>query len=430
MKFTDTSDVSVREMKRLKRLHFIFGLSGLAGVALTSLLASSTLDGILKLLGCLGVASAFLILCIISYRSQKIFVRHSDKVPSGESEQVNSNIIESKLNALDEANQFFGTSLKPPDMFRLISSRAADIFPFAASVLYLVDEDNFTLKLAQADGKNFEILPETELGIGEGVAGRSFSSRLLEFTTNIGLEDKLLRNAGLKAFRHSIAIPLFEDNELFGVYQLFTESAVTQDESTRELLDAIGERVAPIFRNSMAFERSLSNALTDPLTSLPNERAFFMVLENQLAESHRYRDDRPLTVLSIDIKDFADANLSFGHATGDRLLTFAAKLIKEQLRKMDFLARSVNDEFVVILPTANEKTALEILERIKLSFVNNPFEIAEKENLKIWLNYGWATFWKDGETAQQLLLHAQLRKQQAKSAEPSKVLWFPKEYVN
>ena len=119
-----------------------------------------------------------------------------------------------------------------------------------------------------------------------------------------------------------------------------------------------------------------------------------------------------------------------GHAVGDRMLEFAGQRIGEPLRKMDFLARTVNDEFSVILPTASEKIAFEIIERIRSGFQQNEFEIAHGEGVTIALNIGWATFWKDGETADQLVRAAQLRKRQAKSEEPAGVLWFPKEYVN
>ena len=180
----------------------------------------------------------------------------------------------------------------------------------------------------------------------------------------------------------------------------------------------------------MSFERSASNALTDKVTNLPNERAFYMVLENQLAESIRHRDDRPLSVLTIDIKNFADVNQKFGFAAGDRMLAFTAERLTSELRKMDFLARSSNDEFLLVLPTASEKFASEIIHRIRESFADDPIVISEEEDIKVWLNFGWATFWRDGDTAEQLLRTARVRKQQAKAEEPSRVLWFPKEYVN
>ena len=163
---------------------------------------------------------------------------------------------------------------------------------------------------------------------------------------------------------------------------------------------------------------------------MPNERAFFLVLENQLAESLRHRHDRPLTVLTIDIKNFADVNQTCGFAVGDRMLVFTAENLTSQLRKMDFLARSTNDEFLLVLPTASEKFAGEIIDRIQAHFAAATFGISESEETKVWLNFGWATFWRDGETADQLLRSARVRKQQSKAEEPTKVLWFPKEYVN
>src|SRR5690606_33722875 len=104
--------------------------------------------------------------------------------------------------------------------------------------------------------------------------------------------------------------------------------------------------------------------------------------------------------------------------------------ITAQLRKMDFLARSMNDEFLLIFPTANEEMVKEILERISRHFEEKEFDLTPDENLIVELNQGWATFWKDGETGAELLRSAQLRKQQSKAMMPSKVLNFPKEYVN
>jgi len=170
--------------------------------------------------------------------------------------------------------------------------------------------------------------------------------------------------------------------------------------------------------------------LTDPLTKLPNERAFYMVLENQLAESQRFRDERPLTVLAVDIKNFDDLNRDHGHVVGDRVLSFAAEKISSQLRKMDFLARSMNDEFLIVLPKASERTAIDITARIQACLSNAPLHISDEDQVKVWLNFGIATFWKDGETSRQLIQAAFTRKQQAKSEDPGNIVLFPKEYVN
>lgn len=338
--------------------------------------------------------------------------------------------IGSKLLALDDANEFFGRALKPADMFRLASSRLGEILPVSAAVLFVPDEDTDAWKVEFADGHNSDSVKDVLLEPGDGLAAKAADAADVMIEQEVLLDIGSLPAEFLTGMRSAAALPLTENGSVFAVFQIYSETPITDDDDTRLLLEAAAERLSPLFVSSAAFERSLANALTDPVTNLPNERAFFMILENQLAESQRYRDERPVTVLAIDIKGFDEANSIFGHAAGDRMLNFATEGIRGQLRKMDFLSRSINDEFIVILPSAPENTADEIVERIKTFFANNALEISDDETASIWLNFGSATFWKDGETAQQLLRAAQIRKQQAKAEDQNKILWFPKEYLN
>lgn len=338
--------------------------------------------------------------------------------------------VESRLFALEEANQFFGASLKPNDMFRLVSSRINELISFAACVVFVADENNERLTIEFADGKNAWILRKTEINSIEGNAGKTFFSREPQFDQQLLLEKTAINPIDLQDFNSAIAVPLFRDGEVFGVLQLYGDAENSFNADSLLLLDAIGTRVAPLLLSSFAFERSMSNALTDSLTELPNERAFYLVLENQIAESQRYGNQRPLNILAIDLKDFNAVNQTHGHATGDRLLKFAGKIIKAQLRQMDFIARSGSDEFLVVLPTATEKIALEIIERIERAFVTKPFIVSPENKIFLQFNFGAATFGEDGETPQQLIKSANIRKYQTKTNLPNKVLWFPKEFIN
>ena len=197
------------------------------------------------------------------------------------------------------------------------------------------------------------------------------------------------------------------------------------------ILEAVASRIVPLLSGSLAFEKSLSNALTDALTNLPNERAFYLVLENKIAEAQRLSEKRQLTVLVMDIRNFRDINEQYGHSTGDKILTFGAETIKNQLRQMDFLARSSNDEFFAVLPTASEEITEEIIKRIERAFVLNPYKIAHEENVHLQISFGAATFLQDGETAQELLHLALVKKKQSKSDDKNnQVLFFPKEFIN
>ena len=339
---------------------------------------------------------------------------------------------ESKLRediaAIGNSAEFFGSSLKPEDLFRLISSRIGHVFPFIRSALVTATESGEALRVVQATGPGADKLVGAELPTDRGLAGMAWVSGEVEVDADLSLDSSAMPVAGTDGVSSAAAVPLAHEGGTFAVLVLYTERRISPTDVA--MLSLVGERIGPLFIRSLSFERSVSSAVTDPITGLPNERAFYIVLENQLAESHRSRDDRPLTVLSVDIKGFAEVNEHAGFEVGDRMLAFTAENLAGQLRKMDFLTRATGDEFLIILPTASDEFTGEIIERIRLRFASTPFKLNETEEVKVWLNFGTATFWQDGETGQQLLQTSRLRKQQAKAEESGKMVWFPKEYVH
>ena len=314
----------------------------------------------------------------------------------------------------------FAGALKTSDAFRLTANRVKEFIAFQSIDLLLLDKTRTRLVVAEADGsdtrKGFEI------DLNEGIAGRSVRDRIVE----IGTES---RSVG-ENVQPVVAIPLMHGAEVFGVLRMYFDSDFEMSAINESVFDAIGTRAAPLILSSIAKEQSQANALTDVTTDLPNERAFFLILENQIAESMRKRDERPLTVLAFDIKDFDDINLRFGHAAGDDVLNFVARVLKDHLRQMDFLAHSVGDEYMAILPTASREISHEIIARIHTGFFGRKVRLNDTESIEIELNVGWAAFGDDGDTPGQLLSVAQLRKGQSKSSKPNKVLWFPQELAN
>lgn len=88
-------------------------------------------------------------------------------------------------------------------------------------------------------------------------------------------------------------------------------------------------------------------ALRDPLTGLPNRRAY----EDRVAQEHarwkRFGD--PLALLVWDVDDFKKINDTFGHKSGDKALVMIGKLLRQRLRATDFIARFGGEELVVLL---------------------------------------------------------------------------------
>jgi diguanylate cyclase (GGDEF)-like protein len=411
--------------------HVLLAAVSLCALIITFLTANSGLDFKTKVTTFAGTVFLYLFFCAAFYVLQKRRFSVSFEAEKAEfAESVFNADVETKLLALEEASEFFGASLKSADMFRFVSSRIKEIVPFASSALFLTNKNNTRLKVAFAEGENAEILAQIETDSNRGLAGKAFVNKKIQIDDKLLLDKTTVSPNALKNLTSAVSVPLFENAEVFGVLTVYGNDAIDFNRDSVQLLEAIGTRVAPLFLSSFAFEKNLSNALVDSLTNLPNERAFYLIVENKLAESQRFRYERPLTILSVDIKNFKELNKNHGHATGDGILAFAAKTIKEQLREMDFLARTGADEFLAVLPTASEEITKEIIERIERAFISSSFAVSRREKINISLNFGAATFWKDGETISQLLQHADLRKQQSKSTEKSKILWFPKEYVN
>jgi diguanylate cyclase (GGDEF)-like protein len=172
-------------------------------------------------------------------------------------------------------------------------------------------------------------------------------------------------------------------------------------------------------------DKSLSASITDPVTGLPNAQAMMLVLQHQLGESHRDRDDRPISVLAIDIEVSTDRR-----EEGDAVLKFAAETLSRHLRSMDFLARVDGDEFVLVLPKTDRSACADVIQRISQSFATSPFSNVHESASTLTLNFGIASFWEDGETPEQLVQHAQVEKQRLKAERPVAAVTAPDEYVN
>ena len=114
-------------------------------------------------------------------------------------------------------------------------------------------------------------------------------------------------------------------------------------------------------------------ALIDPLTGLPNRRAFMIDAEATIAA--RVSRSAPIAVLLADLDRFKAINDVYGHAIGDRVLTVFAASLHRCLGANDLAGRIGGEEFAILLPENGEAAALALAEHIRAVFADAAAEI-------------------------------------------------------
>jgi len=114
-----------------------------------------------------------------------------------------------------------------------------------------------------------------------------------------------------------------------------------------------------------AYDRASLDARLDPLTGLGNHRAFQEELGRQVALAAR--ENRPLSLVVIDLDDLKRLNDTDGHAAGDELLAMVGRLIRATLRPADRSFRVGGDEFALLLPATSPEAAFGVTRRLLAS---------------------------------------------------------------
>jgi diguanylate cyclase (GGDEF)-like protein len=109
------------------------------------------------------------------------------------------------------------------------------------------------------------------------------------------------------------------------------------------------------------------DALTDPLTGLPNRRALFEAAD-LLGRHSKYLKGDPISVLVFDLDHFKKINDTFGHRLGDRVLQVFAETLTKRLETGSIVGRLGGEEFAAILPGADLTSAALTAEAVRAAF--------------------------------------------------------------
>src|SRR6185369_15781226 len=133
-----------------------------------------------------------------------------------------------------------------------------------------------------------------------------------------------------EGIRSLVCVPLLFQGRIMGVLYLDDFVPRQFDRDKLNLLSILASFAAMAIHNATLHKRTKLMAITDSLTGLHNHRYFKQYFKQEMGRAKRY--NKPFSIIMMDVDDFKSYNDSFGHATGDELLSTMGDLILETIR--------------------------------------------------------------------------------------------------
>lgn len=179
----------------------------------------------------------------------------------------------------------------------------------------------------------------------------------------------------------------------------------------------MGEANCPIIAELITL-REL--ARTDGLTELFNQRHFRDALKQEMERTQRSHN--PTSLMFVDLDFFKSVNDEHGHEVGNLALKHIAKLLIDNLRRLDIACRYGGEEFVVILPGTDLFTGRYVAERIRMRIQASPVHI-KGGTLNLTASIGLDTYRSDStESADEFIARADALLYKAKQTGRNKVV--------
>src|SRR5688572_25951215 len=313
-----------------------------------------------------------------------------------------------EIYALYEIAQTMGTSLGVSDTMALISSKLSSLVPFTSCALFLFNEEGETLTCGFAIGPESDVIGTMTIRSGQGLTGWVARNRrpLVNARPSADFEAAGL-TARATALQSALVAPLVFNDRFIGTLAVYHTQSDFYSDDHRRLLDRVSEQASAVIHNSIVFEQTQEDSLTDALTGLPNTRFMFMHLSRELARAERLKSEVALLVMDLD--NFKEINDSHGHHVGDRALREVATVLRAAIRPYDICVRYAGDEFIVVLSGCG----LEEVERKRLELQQAvdslQFEPRPGKTLALAISVGAAVFPHDGDSYETLLATADSR---------------------
>jgi diguanylate cyclase (GGDEF)-like protein/PAS domain S-box-containing protein len=183
-------------------------------------------------------------------------------------------------------------------------------------------------------------------------------------------QDAAQAAAAVFGFREAAAAPVRAGGRVWGAVVAATRRRRRLPEDAEARLARFAELVAIAVSATESRSQLTTRALTDPLTGLPNHRAFHERLRAEAARARRH--GRRLSLAMMDLDHFKRLNDVHGHPVGDLVLAEVARRMREGGRTGELMGRVGGEEFAWLMPETGAEDARDAVERLRQAISSTP----------------------------------------------------------
>ncbi len=185
-----------------------------------------------------------------------------------------------------------------------------------------------------------------------------------------------------------VCLPLTAQGETSGLLHLKLAPDSVVNEELRQLMQSFGDVVKLSLTNLKLRDTLSEQALRDQLTSLFNRHYLAETMPREIRRAQRNK--KALSVAMLDIDHFKDFNDVHGHDAGDVVLKEIGLFLQEALRAGDIACRYGGEEFLLVLPECDLKSARVRLEQLALEIKHRSLTFRGKVLANVTISAGVA----------------------------------------
>ncbi len=187
--------------------------------------------------------------------------------------------------------------------------------------------------------------------------------------------------------RAMMCVPLLIHGRIVGIIRLIqTDRRKVFSENDMCLLKHAAHYAALSIERAYLYEK-LKN---DELTNLYNMSYLLQAIDLEIERSRRFNS--VFSLIFMDMDNFKKVNDRYGHLVGSRVIVEIARLLEQNVRKLDIVSRYGGDEFVIILPQTSHEISFHIAERLRKMIEKNVFLINDSNSIKLTASFGVASY--------------------------------------